>query len=110
MAAVQRKISPSQLAWILRQVANPNPWFLVSELALLCGPDMPLHRLRRALIRKGVISKSESSRRQHMVSYDKLMLEWKECWYSICKKWEHATSRNAARDDDEESDWPPRAA
>lgn len=85
-----RKLTEKDLDWVRRQLAHPSPVYLVSEMARLCGPHVNHRRLRRMLIRKGVIRAKVGKGRGHLVERSKLKTFWPELWLSIRTAWQES--------------------
>lgn len=90
MSHGSKPITPRDLDWIQRQLKHPNPMYLVSELALLAGRNMSTRRLRRWLVRKGVIEERDGQGRNHLVPLSRLKALWPEWWISMKSAWAEA--------------------
>lgn len=95
-------IAAKERAWIARQIAHPAPVYILSDLRRLCGPNAKIRRLRRMLIRKGVLEQTVGKGRDHLVLFSKLTSMWPDLWHSIRRSWQEAEAR--LEDEQEEQD------
>ena len=85
--AQQPKLSTGDLAWVQEQLKHPAPIYLVSELVRLSGDKVTVRRMRRMLIRRGVIE-GHLLGKKALVSYSRLMALWPDLWWSIKRAWQ----------------------
>lgn len=79
------KPSAAELTWIRQQVEHPAPFYSVSQLARLCGPNVSHRWLRKTLRQKKVIKPNSKQGRDHIVEMSLLDALWPECWRSVVK-------------------------
>lgn len=99
---MRKPLTAQDVAWIRRQLEHPNPVHLVAELVRLCGPHMTHRRLRKMLIRKGVIDRTSRKGRDHLIMRSRLMAMWPELWTSVRRSWDE--SGKLAGDEPEDLD------